>query len=175
MMIDIQLLKLQYEILNIPLEQLAQEISVPKSLLDTEARNNNWTQWWPEQLQGDIIFNSPAPPFDVISEAQMDEEASVLEEGAQQYIRDTQIRLRVYNLAKEVYLTHKYATFESSLITKAKDIIDSVATAQELAQLSSMFKNLLPSGKSGQQLSIGQNEDGLPTVIIRDLTGRETA
>ena len=165
--IDIPLLKLQYEILNISLDQLAQEVNVPKSILEQEARNNNWTQWWPDtEPQFTIGLHIPDGQED-------DEFLTPLEEGSQAFLKQTRVRLQVFNLAKEVYLTHKYASFEAALLAKAKDIVGTAATAQELSSLSNILKNLVPPSKAAHSLTLGQSDDGIPSVIIRDLTGRK--
>lgn len=172
-MIDVYLLRLRYEILNVPLADLAKEVSIPLSILEKEAKN--WKQWWPDT---DPLALSSAPSSDPPTEPSLDtdlygdeELLSPLEEGAELFIKETRIRLQVFNLAKDVHLSHKYASFESQLMNKAKGLIGSVATPQDMTPLANLLKHL--QTRSGAQLAISKTEDGLPTVIIRDLTGRE--
>ena len=185
MKIDLPLLKLRYEILNVSLADLAEEIATPLSILEKEATLKNWAQWWPDSLPGVLTTPSPILPSDsptdpsyINDEEDYSDQLTPLEEGAQTYVKESRIRLQVYTLAKEIYLAHKYATLESDLIDQARIIVEVATTPQDLAQLSSVFKNLgsllTSAAKSHGQsaLAIGQNEDGVPTVIIRDLTGK---
>lgn len=172
-MIDLHLLRLRYEILNISLEDLAKEIDTPLPIVQQEARNNNWTQWWPNSLPiNSLDLPIAAPPSGIaVTTDDFDEEGlSPLEDGANNYIKESSVRLRVYNLAKEIHLAHKYASFESALLDKAKALVDSAADPSDVLNLVRSLKDLIGKATSvGLQVS---NEDGLPTVIIRDLSGK---
>lgn len=182
MKIDLPLLKLRYEVLNVSLAELADEIATPLSILEKEAALKNWTQWWPDSLPEVLApFSTPVLPSDplidpsyISDEEDYSDQLTPLEEGSQTYIKESRIRLQVYTLAKEIYLAHKYATLESDLIDQARNIVEVATTPQELAQLSNVFKNLgsLLTSAAKSSLAIGPNEDGVPTVILRDLTGK---
>lgn len=175
MLIDIPLLKLRYEILNVTLEELAADVDMPVQILLREAETNGWMQWWPYDIPTDPSAEV-ASPTALAGDSLLldDEDESELEIGSQAYLRDTALRLRVFNMAKEVYLSHKYAGLESALIDSARDAAGGMNVApQDLKHLSSIFKDLASNMSTGKSLSIGTTDDGLPTVIIRDLRGRE--
>lgn len=193
MLIDIPLLRLRYEILNVTLEELAADVDTPLQILRSEAKSNGWKQWWPY----DILIDPSsvvAPPTTTPSNATEsslsgaysptvagmdeddlvdDDDESDLEVGSRAFLRDTSLRLQVFNMAKEVYLSHKYAGLESALIDAASAAAGTNTTPQDLKHLSSIFKDLATHMTSGKSLSIGTTDDGLPTVIIRDLRGRD--
>ena len=201
MLIDIPLLKLRYEILNVSLEELAADVGIPVSTLAIEA--HSWNQWWPTPILptpldsctdtsalptttsaqlSSTADSSEAHSFESAAGADLldeydpllEEEESELETGSQAYLRDMGIRLQVFNMAKEVYMSHKYAGLEATLIDKAREAADGMTCLpQDLKYLSSIFKDLAANMSTGKSMSVGVNDDGLPTVIIRDLRGRE--
>ena len=175
-MIDVELLRLRYEILNISLEDLASEIELPFSVLKNEAAG--WSQWWPDDSaltkSTTIVTTSPIVPSqdDPLDPDDNDTLLSPLEEGANQYLANTALRLRVFNLAKEVLFVNRYASLESEMISRATSLVKEVQTAQDIRHISSVFKDLVAKSTASTSLSLGKGDDGMPTVIIRDLSGR---
>lgn len=179
-MIDVHLMRLRFEILNISLADISDEAGIPLTILEKEALAKGWEQWWPDT--DDLMAIAPtAPSLASLDESplenlpddlpiDLDEMMTPLEEGSQKYIKETNIRLQVFNLAKDVYLSHKAATFENDLIDRAKTLVSMAATPQEMNPLVNLLKTLMTKSSSG--LSINENDDGLPTVIIKNLTGR---
>jgi len=185
MLIDIPLLKLRYEILNVTLEELASDVDVPTQILEAEATRKSWVQWWPYPDPSTAVAPPTTPEVATNSHlsdavvAGVDDDTddtdddSELEIGSQAFLHDTALRLQVFNMAKEVYLSHKYAGLESALIDRAREATNGMSIApQDLKHLSSIFKDLASNMSTGKSLSIGTTDDGLPTVIIRDLRGR---
>jgi len=186
---DTHLIRLRYEILNISLADLATETQVPLPILEIEAKNNEWKQWWPEdqELQFQVRTSlkeasTPSIPLPILLSDQDDlttdstdddgfDELSPLEEGAQLFIKDSRVRLQVFNLAKDIHLAHKYASFESALIDQAKGQVASAHTAVDVRNLVLSLKDL-PGKAAAAGLQISQSDDGMPTVIIKDLSGR---
>ena len=166
--IDLPLLRLRYEILNVPIHILASELSYPVDVLAREAQLNNWEQWWPDLEDLETALDSSTHPDSLDFE-----ELSPLEEGANRYIKEATVRLKVFNLAKDMHLSHKFAALESALVDRAKDLVDSAAEPSELRNLVLSLKDL-PGRMNSQMLSQakGEGDEGIPTVIIRDLTGR---
>lgn len=187
MIIDLHLLRLRYEILNISLADIASELEVPPSLLEKEAQVNKWKQWWPGTLadQADIdadttgftptpliTDNSPTVASLLDDDTHPDLEASSpMEEAADLYLKEQRIRLQVFTLAKDIHLAHKYASLESALVDRAKDMIPMTAEPSDVRNLVLSLKDL-PGKIASGSVAVGQNEDGLPMVIIRDLSGR---
>ncbi len=162
---DIYLMRLRFEILNVSLEDIASDNPpLTADILGNEATKNGWKQWWPttHDLRSAISLDDGSPdPYD---------EATLLEEGADLYIKEARIRLQVFNLAKDLHLAHKYAAFESALINKAHSLVDQCTEPTEVRQLTMSLKDL-PGKMAAAGLAISQGDDGVPTVIIRDLSG----
>jgi hypothetical protein len=160
---DVAILRLQYEILNTPLDQIAAEQNLPVSVLKREAENGNWRVLWP-----DIPF-APHDPDDPTDQMTLESE---------QYMDIARKRLKVYSLAKDMLLAHRYLALECSLIEAAQTILDSVDTsnidAKNIRLLASLYKDMT----SGSNLSalasmtLTTDENGIPTVVVRDMSGR---
>jgi len=165
---SLDLLKLQYEILNITPENLAAEYNIPESLLLETIEDNNWRHWWPES-------ESPFTLEHDDSSIEKDATERLVME-TDQYIDVAKRRLAVYNLAKSIYLAQKYLKLESALIDKAYDTIEnasSLSTA-ELKDTASIYKDLLQKSSmaSLNSFSLDEDEGGLPLVVVKNLSGR---
>lgn len=169
-MVDLYICKLRYEILNVSLLDIAQSESLTPKSIETEAKNNNWTQWWPSSDELQASF-SPSQPSDGDHEDYGFDELSPLEEGSSVYVKEAKIRLQVFNLAKDVHLAHKYAAFESALVDKALSLVEQCQDPSDVRQLTMTLKDL-PGKMAAAGLAISAGDDGIPTVIIRDLSGR---
>jgi len=171
-MIDLALLRLRYEILNASLASIASDEGLTPKSLENEAHDNNWKQWWPsiEDLQYAFSTSSDTPS-DSDNDDDGFEELSPLEEGSTLYIKEAKLRLQVFNLAKDLHLAHKYAAFESALVTKAHSLVAHCVEPADIRQLTMSLKDL-PGKVAAAGLAISQGDDGIPTVIIRDLSGR---
>ena len=157
-MADVALLKLQYEFLNTPIQELAANEGVPISIIETEIRNGQWVRRVP-------ITVTP------LSDNATDEEIAIYQE---QFLDINQKRLKLYNLAKEILLAHRYLTLESAILTKAADLVDQAnITQKDLKYLSALYKDLASGTSLGNisAIQIGEDANGLPTAIIRDLSG----
>lgn len=164
-MLDLDLVRLQFEVLCIPLDVLARQLGLPFELLQQEAEEKGWRQLWDEDDREPVIIEEGEDGFSLVVD---------------DYTDRTRKKLVAFSLAKEVLLSQKYLELEVGIITKAKLILDSidqdnnsVAAVKALASLyKDMTKNSLSSGYNPAAISIGQDETGLPTVIVRDLTGQ---
>lgn len=188
-MLDIPLLRLQYEILNISLRQLSITCGVPEFLLEKEAQENNWTQYWPE------FANVPAAsPVTSIKETpkllkQRPPEAPVSDtEGAEspsstldnmtleveQFTESARLRLRMYSLAKEILLASRYLAFEVSILDQAASIFAEKAEMlgpKDLRDLAAVYKEMTANSSSIQSMITKLGDDGIPAVILRNLAG----
>jgi len=168
-MLDPSLMKLQYEIFNTSIEQLAADSRMPVSLIQKAATEGKWKQLWPEQAKADV-------DQDLLDSLSDDERAELLALESDQYIENARKRLRVYTLAKDIFLATKYLELEHKILDTANDMLDNFdGGAAGIKQLSALYKDLT-SGSSMTNLakmSIGVDEDGMPSVIIRDLTGQK--
>ncbi len=167
-MLDTELVKLQYEILNVSLETLADNLNLPLAILKTEAECNNWKQWWPSE--------GPLESLKALNDEDISEDpAEILELQSEQYLASTRKRLIVYSLAKEIFLAKKYASLESALLDKAKDILGEVKTLEPNAVkiIAGIYKDLTAKSYTTalRSMSLDPDDNGLPTVIIRDLSG----
>ena len=166
-MIDTELLKLQYEILNLSAEDIAIKTGMQLSIVEKEIKEQGWKQWWPS----DTLFAQPSEDDD----EQSDEEVFALQ--TEQYIDMAKRRLAVYTLAKEMHLAQKYLSLESSLVDKAQTIIEAIkeGDAEGAAKMSRLYKDMTSKNPMAalQSIQFGEDEGGIPTVIVRDLTGRK--
>jgi len=163
MAIDIELLKLQYEILNVSITSISRTTGIPEDLILREVERGKWTPLWP---------NDPDEP-----KLHVEEDEDLFTVSTNQYIEKTKRRLQAYALAKEILLATRYLELESALIKKANETLDSmdpsVTTASALKTLSSLYRDLVKNGLSSvTSLQLQTDEAGLPTVIIKDLSGR---
>jgi ribosomal protein L16 Arg81 hydroxylase len=162
---DLNLLRLQYEILNVPLERVAASADLPLVLLQEHAVEEGWKPYWPES---DLITPPPVEGADPLSED------DILTSQAELYSARTRTRLQVYALAKELYMASKFAQLEASIIGKALDVVSTMtenADPAAVRMLSSLHKDMTSKLQS-LAISLGADEGGMPTAIIRDLTGR---
>jgi hypothetical protein len=166
---DYALMRLQYEILNVPIEQLAVEATegVENTLLVTKYREKiesfGWKQWWPE---ADLIVTQE----DVDAAADGDD---AMAQQAELFLERSKRRLSVYNVAKEIMLTQKYLALESALVDSATKLITgSTLEAKDVRALSALYKDLTAKSVTSAlaAVSFGTDETGLPTVIMRDLS-----
>jgi len=173
-MIDTQLLRLRHEILNVPLETIAEEIKVPLSILEKEARG--WQQWWPDSL---FSISSSSSGLTVTPNQEVDyyedeSDLSPLEEGADLYMKEYRIRLQVYTLAKEVYFAHRYASIEAALLDQIGNMAPVAVAPQDVKHLVASLKDLPSKVASAAGIKLGMSDDGIPTLIVKDLSGRVT-
>ena len=163
MAIDIELLKIQYEILNVSIDSIARSTGIPADLIELEVKRGGWTRLWPDEDEPKL---------------QIEEDEDVFTVSSSSYIKKTQRRLQAYSLAKEVLLATRYLQLESNLIQKANDALDALtdtnlSQASGLKTLSSLYRDLVKNGIGGSTgLQLQTDEDGLPMVIIKDLSGQ---
>ena len=168
---DSNLMRLQYEILNKTPHELSASTGLPLSIIESTIKDEGWHQWWPEpsiyeQLETSKSLSNSDP--DVVI---TDEELFVSQ--ADQYIDRTRKRLQVYSLAKETYLAQKYTQLETSIINSAINALSNLEATDTsgIRAMSALYKEMF-SKNSGAILSAAVDENGLPSVVIRDLSGR---
>ena len=160
MAIDVQLLRLQYEILNVSAESIAKTTGLPLSAIQDEITLNQWTRMWPDE-------NEPT--------LEIAEGEDVFKLSSDRYVEKTRKRLYAYALAKEVLLATRYLELEAGLINKANECltsIDPVTGVSAVKMLSSLWKDMQKSAAANASMSFGMDESGLPTVVVKDLSGR---
>lgn len=162
-MLNIPHMRMQYEILNRPIAQLALENNLPINMLQKEAEDNGWQQWWPES---DVVL---CPDVD-------QEEKLVIQSEA--FLDRTKHRLAAYSVAKEVFLAQKYFQLETAILDAAIGFLEVHADldAGSIHDLGSLYKNLSSTSvtKALTTMTFGEDEGGMPTVIIKDLSGTHT-
>jgi len=163
MLVDLSSLRLQYEILNRSLESLASELNIPLLAIEQEASNNKWVQWFPG---GDLVVD-PASNLSVED----------MEEECEEFVTKSKQRLAIYNIAKELLLAQKYLALEVKIIDEANNILDSSELdAKTIKALSSLYVDMTKTSVSNAlaSMSFGMDDSGLPTVIVKDLSGRKS-
>lgn len=171
---DIQLMRLQYEILNVPLSRLASESGLSESMINRTIEEEGWSQWWPEeetaiQLKKQRELSLASEDLHTASS-----EEEMLAQQSEEFVDRAKKRLQAYTLAKEIYLAQKYLQLESALITKAHAILEECPSLdpQAIKQLSALYKDMVSKSPMSTLLSLNADESGVPNLIIRDLTGQ---
>lgn len=153
-------MRLQYEILNKPVEQLAAENGIPTDMLQEQVDILGWHQFWPE---ADMIL---CPDVD---------KDELLQAQSEAYIERSKRRLAVYNLAKEIQLAQKYYELETQIVDTAIETLIQATNmeAPSINALGNLYKNMTAKSIASalSTISFGEDEGGLPTVIIKDLSG----
>lgn len=167
--LDLHILKLQYEILNTTAAQMAKDTNLPEDLIQETIDAEGWVHWWPEEPVVEI-FKKQAEMALLVNDDVSSEE--LLSQQAEEYVERARKRLQVYALAKEIYLATKYLQLESALINKAHGILEDCETldASAIKQLSALYKDMKQHGISSM-LTAAVDDSGLPSLIIRDLSG----
>lgn len=158
--------RLSYEILNIPLSALATNLGLTLSMLEKIAKDNGWSQWFPDP-DAQIYLD----PDSNIGEFDGEDIFTV---AADQYLDRNRKRLQVYAMAKNLATAELYADLEINLIDKARTAVMDidVEDIKSLKDLSNVFKDLSKDlQNAGNAVSFATDQAGLPTVIIRDLSG----
>ena len=160
-MIDVQLLKLQYEVLNVSAESIATATGLPVDVIEDEIARKGWTRMWPDEDEPALLTAEGEDAFKLQSDA---------------YIEKTRKRLFAYSLAKEILLATRYLELEAGIISKANEclmFIDPHSGASAVKALSALWKDMQKSAAAASAFSIGQDESGMPMVVIKDLSGRQ--
>ena len=158
MAIDVQLLKLQYEILNVSAESIAHSTGLPLEAVQDEITSKQWTRMWPDEDEPTLEIAEGEDQFKLSSD---------------RYIEKTRKRLYAYSLAKEVLLATRYLELEAGLISKANECLTTIDPAigvGAVKALSSLWKDMQKSG--GAATTFNADDLGLPTVVIKDLSWR---
>jgi len=166
---DLEIIKLQYEILNISVESICSSSGLNPLIFPDIIKKHGWKRWWkdPEEPEAEIVHDGD-PRVDEFGE-------DLLTIQSEAYVDRTKKRLAAYALAKQVLLAQKYLELESKLISKALESIRDIDTSNTagIKALSSLYKDLTKGSSLDGAFSVGvgQNDDGLPQLIVRDLSG----
>lgn len=164
--------RLQHEILNYSIAQLAAFNNIPIHMLQEEATRGDWKQWWPES---DLIVSpSSAGGSTSESEVEVDVDGSFIGQS-EIFLDRSKRRLAVYKVAKEMLMAQKYFELEDGIVDAALKVLSTadVHEAATVHTLGNLFKNLMSNSVANAMVNMnfGVDDGGLPTVIIRDLSG----
>lgn len=138
-------MRLQYEILGHSFEEIASGESFSAGFLRGTAEQQGWKRLFP-----------PIRP------KEGDEEA---------FIEEARKRLDVYEAAKDLYLSGKFASVEGHILGHLNTSFGSdVLSPNELRVLTSTLNAL----KGPSRKKAGEEDDGVPTVILKDFRGEES-
>jgi hypothetical protein len=158
--------RLNYEVLNISMEEIAESMGLSVAMVIAKADIENWKQWFPEDDKSEFELNED----DDLLEG---ENMFMLQ--ANQYTEKSRKRLQVYQIAKQLMLMGLYTKLEVNLITKANEAVELInpEDTKEIQALSTVLQSLTKDlGQLSQSMTLGtDNESGLPQLIIRDLSG----
>ena len=183
---DITLMRLQYEILNVPVSQLADMSGISESMIQDEINRAGWQPLWPNEpsianLESIHAYlgTSSTPSLPAPSSNQDQVEDDFFMTSSAEIIERSKRRLQLYVLAKETLLAQKYLDLENGIIDAARVLATSRAMENggelkpsDVKELSLVFKNMGASAVFGSSasFSFAQDESGLPTLIYKDLS-----
>ena len=156
--------RLNYEILNIPLVSIAKMMRLRTKDVEAEAEENDWKQWFP----------ADESEFDLNPDSELNEGENLFELKANQYTAEGKKRLEVYQVAKQLMLMSLYTKLEVNIIKKANEAAESteITSVGDISSLSGILSSLTKDlSKLSQSMTLGQDDNGLPQLIIRDLSG----
>ena len=169
MTVDLGLVKLQYEILNVSIEDLAAALDMSPKFFLEEIKGLGWKRMWEDEDEPHIEIDEDEDRFTIETEA---------------YIEKTRKRLMAYSLAKEIYLSQKYLELESGIINKAASVLSTLDVTdpqnlpvESIRKLATLYKDMTKSqvaANATSSISLGTDDQGLPTLIVRDLSGKKT-
>lgn len=159
-MLDVQLLRLQYEVLNVSAEAIAHMTGLPLDIIVDEITCKGWTRLWPDEDEPALTISEGEDGFKLSSD---------------RYIEKSRKRLQAYTLAKEIILSTRYLDLEAGLVSKANEClqhIDAQTGVSAVKALSSLWKDMTKDKSTMASMQMTVDDTGLPTVIIKDLSGR---
>jgi hypothetical protein len=160
--------RLSYEILGVPLKDLADTLGLPLSMMEKIAKEQEWQQWFSEDDSSSFSLVEGTEGEELL------EGEDIFTVRADQFLDKNRKRLQVFNMAKQLALVELYADLETKLLAKARSAIEAVdeESVRDIATLSGVFQALTKDIQGlNSAISMGKDESGLPTVIIRDLSG----
>lgn len=185
---DVTLMRLQYEILNVPVSQLADMSGISESMIQDEINRADWQPLWPNEpsiANLDSIHkylystSSSTTSLPAPSSNQDHVEDDFFMTSSAEIIERSKRRLQLYVLAKETLLAQKYLDLENGIIDAARSLAMSRSLENggelkpsDVKELSLVFKNMGASAVFGSSasFSFAQDESGLPTLIYKDLS-----
>lgn len=177
---DIALMRMQYEILNVPVNKLAEASGISAAMIQNEIDSAGWKQIWPNEpslANPDSLQNSYRPV--ITDSSEIDETEDHFLSSSADLIERSRRRLQVYSLAKETMLATRYLELENGIISAAIAFLNNIqvskgqATASDLKDLAQVFKAITNgSTLSSGSIQFGTDDNGLPTVIYKDLSGK---
>jgi hypothetical protein len=156
-------IKLCYEILNIPVKDLANQLGLAPYMINDMVAAGGWKRWFP----------TDECDFFLVEEKDINEGEDLFTVKIERYSEYANQKLKVFEIAKKLALAPKILDIEMSMLDKMKEAIEEVnhKDTRALKDLSSSYTNLVAKG-AGTSVGISQDpETGLPTVVIKDLSG----
>lgn len=157
--------KISYEILNTPIEELADGLGMSTNMLQSVINNRGWVRQFPD----DEVLDADSQETQEILEGE-----DIFTVQADQFLDKSRKRLQLFNMAKSLALAERYAKLESAIIDKATRAVEAVEVSEvpSIAALANAFKALAKDlNGAANAISFAQDQQGLPTVIMRDLSG----
>ena len=178
---DITLMRLQYEILNVPVSQLADMSGISEEMIQDEINRAGWKILWPNEpsiANLDTIHNYLDSSQKALTSQDQVEDDFFMTSSAE-VIERSKRRLQMYTLAKETLLAQKYLDLENGILDAARSLAvtrslerGGALSACDIKELSVVFKNMGATASFGSSasFSFAQDESGLPTLIYKDLS-----
>jgi len=161
---DLDILKLQYEILNVSIESMASQAQINKGVLESIIENQKWKRKWVDPEEPELTLDKD------------DFEEDELTVQSEKFVERAKKRLAAYIIAKNILLAQRYLELEASIVNKAillTNQIDETGSTKAVKDLSVLFNNMLKGAPLNNILELQALKDigGLPTLVVRDLAG----
>ncbi len=160
--IDLQHLRMQFEILNKSIAQIAADANTIEKGIQDIATKENWQRWFPEpDLEIDHTMTVPLT-------------SDQMEEMADEFTKRTSLRLKMYNIVKDILLAQKYLALETRIIDEANNLLDVGDLApRDVKALSALYAEMTKTSirDALASFSFGDDGSGLPTVIFKNMAG----
>jgi len=165
------LIRIQYEILGIPLDTLADEYEVNVDIIRAQADREGWHLWWPNEPILDI------PKMDFSNDITQIEatDADIVIQQSDEIIKRANKRLEVYAALKDFLMVALITRLESALINKTLEMVENVQVdANGMKSLANVYKDLCSKSLVKNLQNLAQ-DSGLATVIFQNMAGKKDA
>jgi phosphomannomutase len=184
---DIPLLRLQFEMLNVPLKSIAASAGINLSILTQLAKDEGWKMKWPDapaispESNAKLITISseepvqptqlnPPDPSGYPSDDDFDDDPFITQ--SEEFVERAKKRLMAYLTAKDLLISQRYLEAEAAGIRKVAECFRyENLKPSEVKDLTAAYNALVKNTSLGKSVTLSFDEDGsIPTLVVRDLS-----
>ena len=162
-MYNLKTVQLRYEILNEPIEALAEDLGLALHMVEQMVEKGGWKRWFPEDDRA----------FFLVDPDNLEEGEDLLTVRTDKYMEYTNAKLKIFNQAKNIAVAADLLDIEFTIMRRVREAVEymDVTTPSDVKDLSMTYNNMLKRLQS-TTIGISKDDDGSwPTVLIKDLSG----